>query len=297
MYDFAKRPLWILSHVLVIFAVLVMVRLGFWQYSRWQDEQEARDRIEAGLAAEPVPLDELVDPSIDPRDVPDDVSFTRVTAEGTWDTDSEVVIRSRSIQGRPGGWLLTPLVQPDGTAVAVVRGWIPLEEVQDGAPYTDALPDAGSASVLGVVELTQPGGGIGAQDPAEGVLDSLARVDLDRYGEQLEVPLEPVWLVLEASEPPQPAAEDNAELTLVPVEVELPSPSQNFSYMVQWWVFAAIAAVGYLLILRSIARRRSGMTPDDLAPEAGEGAMPNPDRGSAEREQGRQDLATANEDG
>lgn len=267
MYDFAKRPLWIVSHVLVIIAVLVMVRLGFWQYGRWQDETEARDRIEAGLAAEPVPLDAVVDASTDPSDVPEDLSFTRVTAEGAWDTDSEVVVRSRSVQGRPGGWLLTPLVQADGTAVAVVRGWIPLEAVQNGAPYSDALPEPGPTSVLGVVELTQAGGGIGAQDPAEGDLDSLARVDVERYSEQLEVPLEPVWLVLEASEPPQPAADADADLTLVPVEVELPSPSQNFSYMMQWWVFATIAAVGYLLILRSVARRRAGLMPDDVAPE------------------------------
>ena len=68
----------------------------------------------------------------------------------------------------------------------------------------------GPATVVGVVGLTQPGGGLGPQDPAEGDLESLARVDLERLAEQLDVPLEPVWLTLEASEPP-PAATAGAD--------------------------------------------------------------------------------------
>ena len=61
----------------------------------------------------------------------------------------------------------------------------------------------------------------------------------------------PLWLVMQESDPPQPGE------VLQPVEVEVPSPSQNFSYMMQWWFFALVAVVGYLLILRKVAR--SGM--------------------------------------
>ncbi len=44
------------------------------------------------------------------------------------------------------------------------------------------------------------------------------------------------------------------------VDLAVPSdPSQNFSYMMQWWLFAAIAAVGYLLMLRKVARSRAGL--------------------------------------
>ncbi|MCP4437285.1 MAG: SURF1 family protein [Actinomycetia bacterium] len=267
MYEFAKRPLWILSHVLVIIAVLVMVRLGFWQFSRWQDETDARDRIEAGLEAAPQPLGDVVDPQTPPEEVDESARFARVNVTGEWDTDAEVVIRNRAVQGRPGGWLLTPLVQQDGTAVAVVRGWIPLADVNAGPPWRVAKPQGGEATVQGVVELSQPGGGLGPQDTAEGTLDTLARADLERYGQQLDYPLEPVWLVLQSSDPAQPAARGSEQLGLVAVEVELPSPSQNFSYMVQWWLFATIAAVGYLLILRKVARSKAGLDPDTVAPE------------------------------
>ena len=50
-----------------------------------------------------------------------------------------------------------------------------------------------------------------------------------------------------------------------PVKLELPTPETNFSYMVQWWIFALIAAAGYPLVLRRVAqnRVRGDQTPDD----------------------------------
>ncbi len=255
MYDFAKRPLWVLSHVLVLAAVIVMVRLGFWQMDRWHTEQRNAERIEAGLSAEPVPLEHLMADLGDPgatSEVAERAEYRRVTVEGSWDPDGQVLVRNRSLEGAPGGWLLTPLVQQDGTAVAVLRGWVPLELANAGPPYPGTDPAPGTATVTGVVQRTQQPGGLGPRDPAEGRLDSLARVDLDRLGQQLDDPLEPVWLVLQSSAPPQP------DSPLEPVEVELPSPSQNFSYMMQWWFFAAIAAGGYVLILRRVARTRIG---------------------------------------
>lgn len=264
MYDFAKRPLWILSHVLVLAALLVMVRLGVWQMSRWHTEQANIDRIEAGVEAEPVPLEEALSEEGDPAtpgEVDESLEYRRVTVSGTWDTDSEVLIRNRSSGGRPGGWLLTPLLEPDGSAVAVLRGWIPLDAANAGAPYDGTAPLPGETTVTGVIQLTHQGGGLGPQDPATGELDSLARVDLARFARQLDVPLAPVWVMLQSSEPPQPTA------GLDPVDLALPSPSQNFSYMMQWWFFAAIAAVGYVLILRKVARSRAGFGGSSQVPE------------------------------
>lgn len=264
MYDFAKRPLWILSHVLVLIAVLAMVRLGFWQMSRWHTEQRNIDRIEAGVEAEPLSLEELLaeegDPAT-PTEVDESLEFRRVVVSGTWDTESEVLIRNRSNGGQPGGWLLTPLVEPGGSAVAVLRGWIPLGAANAGAPYEGTAPPPGETTVTGVIQLTHQGGGLGPQDPATGELDSLARVDLARFARQLDTPLAPVWVMLQSSEPPQPTD------VLDPVGLTLPSPSQNFSYMMQWWFFAAIAAVGYVLILRKAAQSRAGLGGSSQVPE------------------------------
>lgn len=256
MYDFAKRPLWILSHVLVLIAMLAMMRLGFWQMSRWHTEQRNIDRIEVGVESPPVLLEGLLAEQGDPTTaaaLDESLEFRRVTVSGTWDTGSEVLIRNRSNGGQPGGWLLTPLVEPDGSAVAVLRGWIPLGAANAGPPYEGTAAPPGEATVTGVIQLTHQGGGLGPQDPPSGKLDSLARVDLARFAHQLDMSLAPVWVMLQSSEPPQPTG------VLDPVDLALPSPSQNFAYMMQWWFFAAIASVGYLLILRKVARSRAGL--------------------------------------
>jgi cytochrome oxidase assembly protein ShyY1 len=260
VYSFARRPLWILSHVLVLLGVLAMLRLGFWQMSRWHEESDEQDRVAAALAADPVPLDEVVDSGTPPAEVGDDLLYTQVVVEGTWLVDETVVVRNRALQGSPGGWLMTPLLQPDGTAVAVVRGWVDLQVANAGAPFIGAEPPEGDVVVVGSVGLAQRRGAIGPTDPAEGHLDSLARVDIQRLGEQLDVPIEPVWVMAEGMDPPQQGS------VVQPVEPEVPTPSQNFSYMVQWWIFATIAALGYLLVIYKVARMRA--RPDEPHPGA-----------------------------
>jgi surfeit locus 1 family protein len=248
VYDFAKRPLWILSHVLVVVAVLVMLRLGFWQMDRWQNESELADQIEQGLSEEPVPLTEiLADVGDDPTAVPEELRFERASVVGTWRAEDEVVVRNRSLEGLPGGWVLTPLEYQDGSVVAVMRGWVPLEQANAGGPVPEAVPPVGEVAVSGIVGLTHSESGLGAKDPDTGTLSTLARVDLERFQQQLDADLAPVWLTMDGMTPPQKG--DLPE----PVAVDLPTPSQNFSYMVQWFVFATIFAVGYLLILRKVA--------------------------------------------
>jgi cytochrome oxidase assembly protein ShyY1 len=232
-----------------------LVGLGFWQRSRFLEEREASDAVEARSTGDPVPLDEVVDPSRPPGDVDESVRYSRVTVTGTYDTTSEVYVRNRSQAGAPGAWVLTPLVQDDGTAVPVLRGWTGFTdpEVPD-PPFDDIEPPAGTVTVTGIVVLTQEKGSFGAADPVDGRLNALNRVDLARYADQLAYPLEPVAVVLQDQDPPQPGGFDAVPR---PIELELPSPSQNFSYMMQWWFFALIAVVGYPLVLRRVARNRA----------------------------------------
>ena len=260
MYDFARRPAWIVSHVLVVLGVVALVVLGFWQRARWVERSDVAARIEERATAAPVPLDQVVPPGATAGSLPESAEFTRVSASGTWDAMAEVYVRNRSYGGAPGSWVLTPLVQADGTALAVVRGWIPtVDPDPPGPPFPGAEPPTGPVSVAGVLQFAQTQGGFGAADPAEGRLEVLSRVDVARLAEQVPYPLEPAWVLLDAQDPPQ--------TTPLParVAVEVPSASQNLSYMFQWWLFAAIAAGGYVLVLRRQARSQAagGATPVD----------------------------------
>jgi len=232
----------------VIIAVLVMIRLGFWQMDRWHEENLKKDQIEAGLAAQPEPLEDLLGTlNADSGEVPEDIRHQRVSASGEWLTDSEVLIRNHSQNGAPGGWLVTPLQIDENTAVAVVRGWLPLAVAIEGRPFQGAEPPTGDVLISGSVGLSQTESRFGPEDPANGELEEMARIDIERYEQQLGVDLAPIWLTLDGMTPVQ-----EGDL-LLPVGTELPSPTTNFSYMMQWFFFAAIFGGGYILILRKVA--------------------------------------------
>ena len=78
MYSFARRPLWILSHLVVASLILLAVALGFWQRSRYLEETAKQDRLEVLAARTPVPYEDAVDVGAAPSDVDPAVEFTRV---------------------------------------------------------------------------------------------------------------------------------------------------------------------------------------------------------------------------
>jgi cytochrome oxidase assembly protein ShyY1 len=252
VYDFLRRPAWVVSHVVMACLIVLAVVLGFWQRSRYEEETGRQDRIDALAARSPVPYDEVVEPGTDPADVPASAEYVRVAATGVYDTAAEVAILNRSRDGVPGAWLLTPLVRADGSAVPVLRGWIPYDPAGEQVDFPEAAPPEGEVVVTGIVQLTQERGSLGPVDAADGRLEAMARVDLARFAQQLDTPLGGAWVMLDGQEPPQ-AGELPA-----PVEVAAADASQNFGYMVQWWIFALIGLVGYPLILRYVAHHRAG---------------------------------------
>ena len=261
MYDFVRRPAWILNHVLIALLIMALVGLGLWQRQRWLEAQATSDRLARMATGPAVSLDTVVSPTTRPDAVDPAVEFRRVTVTGTYDAAAEVAIRSRSQEGLPGGWVMTPLVQADGTAVAVVRGWVPLDVNPPPPPFPGSVPPTGPVTVTGIVKLSQQRGPMGGTDPPGGTLRSLARVDLSRYGRQIGEPLAPVWVMLDSQDPPQPGG---ARALPQLVQLDLPAPTRNLSYMFQWWIFAAIAVIGYPLVLRRVARHRAGgQVPDD----------------------------------
>ena len=252
MYSFLRRPVWILSHVLIAALVCSLIGLGLWQRSRWIEEKDKTERLEEKARAEAVPLDDVVDIDDSTGDISESDRYTRVILDGTYDADAEVAILNRSQGGAPGAWVLTPLVQADGTAVPVVRGWIPFDPAGEALPpFEGAEPPEGEVTVTGNLQLTQERGSFGSEDASDGTLTTMARVDLDRFEAQLPYELEPVWIVLDSQEPPQPDGLPE------PIEIVSSDSSQNFSYMVQWWIFALIAAAGYPLVLRMVAHNKA----------------------------------------
>lgn len=268
-YRFALRPRWILSHVFVLALVAAMVSAGFWQLSRLQEKRDRNDRVTARTAVAPVDVAGLAEPGA--FDTVRDLEFRRVTASGRYLPAEEVLVRSRSLEGAPGSWVLTPLLLDDGTAVVVNRGWIPNPGELHEVPAASAAP-TGPVEVAGLVRLAETRGRFGPQDPPEGRLTDLARADVARLDRQVDADLLPFWVQL-LDQTPAPEASGQPQPVPAPALDEGP----HLSYAVQWFIFTTVAVVGYPLILRRRARELA--VEGEADPEAYLSPDPDPDRG------------------
>ena len=232
-------------NVAVLLAVAAMVTAGFWQLHRLS---ERRDRNSTVTDRSQLPVVEVQDlvTGADGFDVGDDIEFRAVQSVGVYLAEDEVLIRNRSYQGAAGFWVLTPLRLQTGETVAVNRGWIP-HAAGTGASPAEFPPATGEVQVVGLVRATVTAEGLQQSDPSSGVLSEMARPDLARLSQQLDAALLPVYVQLQAQTPPPGD---------LPVPVPAPDLGEgsHLAYAVQWFVFAAIAAVGYPLILRRLGR-------------------------------------------
>lgn len=253
MRPFWLRPKWIVGHLLVVTLVVLFVTLGFWQLRRLDDK---RDRI-AVIAQRGELTVEPVGQVIAADDGPEAVAaaeWRRVTATGTYDAEGTVLVRNRSLNGQPGEHVLTPLVLADGTAVLVNRGWVPYAVDDPEAVLRDAEPPLGQVQVRGVLTASQQRGRFGPTDPEGRRVAQIARADVGRVQQQYDRPLLPAVLQLEEQRPPQ--AHD---LPVVLPEQET-DEGPHLSYAVQWFIFAAIGAVGWPVLLRRTGREeRAGL--------------------------------------
>ena len=265
-YSFARRPIWIASHVFVLLCVLAFVRLGLWQLDRLHGRRDANALIEARMDAAPEPFDQVV-PGGATADEARDATFRTVTVTGTYRSDQQVLVRNRTNEGGPGFWVITPLTATSGTTVAVNRGWVPLPmgEAADPGPFA---PPSGTVTVTGLVRDSERREGLGVADPDQGTLAVLSRVDVERLGQQVPEPLAPVWVQLTAQDPAQAAG--------VPVPIARPvlDDGSHLNYTGQWFIFATLTVIVYPLLLRRVARTKAGQA----AAGAGDGGSPDGDR-------------------
>lgn len=265
---FWLRPKWLVGHVLVIVLVAAFVNFGFWQLRRLDERRAANAVIEARSAVPVQPLAEVVAAAAASFAEVDDLAYRRVVARGTYDAGASVLVRSRALDGRPGFHVLTPLVTDEGAALVVNRGFAPYS-TETTEVLAATRPPAGEVEVAGLLLETQERQGIGPTDPAGGVLTEIARIDLARLQQQYEGDLYPVALQLQSQTPPP----GDLPVLLPPPEQ---SEGSHLSYAAQWFLFAAVGAVGWPVLLRHTARedRRGAGPPGHPTPSffVGEGA-------------------------
>jgi surfeit locus 1 family protein len=249
------------SIVLLLATIVVVatcVRLGIWQLHRLEWRRAYNASVAAGLSVAPSPIHEVIRSVDDPGAI----SYRRAVATGTYDAAHEVILYGRTQNDTPGNHVLTPLVMSDGSAVIVDRGWIPFDPNQPTPVQGDAAAPSGSVTVTGV--LFPPDSTSSAASPSSAAAATVREIDLAQLQTQIPYRLLPVYLLLAAQEPGQPGG--------LPSPGSLPELTEgpHLSYAYQWFSFAAIAVVGYVLLLRRDRReRRPSATEDAAAVPAG----------------------------
>jgi cytochrome oxidase assembly protein ShyY1 len=221
-----RTPRWIALGVLAVLFALAAIGLGRWQWDRSQDiiraEQVAR--------AEPISIEMLTDVG---EDFDNALIGRPVLAGGTYLADLQTAVLSRTVDGRRGVWVLTPLELPDGTAITVVRGWAP---TLDQAPVPTGPIDV--AGVWHPSERFYPD----ELNEAVGVF----AISSERLRDRWNLPLRPGFIML-TSQIPQ---SDLLDVPQTVTTADVPFPVQNVFYAIQWFIFAGFFAWIYVRWLK-----------------------------------------------
>jgi len=229
--------------VLIAFlAVVGFVQAGRWQLRRLDERRSRNATISARMAAPVVPLAQARG---DLDDAPAALLYRRVTATGTYDLDREVILQARTLDGRSGHEVLTPLLLDDGSLLVVDRGWVPIDV--EGPPVVGAEPPGERVTVTGMLAPSQTHGALGSL-PDSGSPERIGRADLAVLQRIWGTPVVPVLLRLERQDPPQEG----------PFPIPLPPPEldegPHLGYAVQWFLFAVVVLVGFPVLLYRTAR-------------------------------------------
>ncbi len=224
------RPLALLA--LVIAAIFT--RLGFWQLGRLNERRALNAELASRAVAPAAPISQL------PADTAN-AHYRRVSVDGAYDYDNEIILTLRSRDGSPGVNIVTP-IRPPGTdtALVVVRGWV---YAPDGMTVDlSRWREGPQAQGHGFVETFPPARtGVNRSPTHPDAYRWLDRAELEK---RFRYPLAPYYVVL-TSQAPDSGKNVPPRLTVPPMDE---GPHQ--SYAIQWFSFAAISIIGMTLFIR-----------------------------------------------
>lgn len=226
------QPRWLLLTLLVILALGIFVRLGFWQLDRLAGRRARNAQMRVEMTRPPLDLDA----GMPAPDALARMEYRTVTASGVLDFEHEVLLRNQAHENQLGDHLLTPLRLDNGQTILVDRGWIPGTDSAAGARQKYA--QTGQVTVTGMLrqsQSTRGAGQVGADGFTSVNLDAIARVT----GQDLL----PVFII----QAPDASAAALPFRSLPEVEL---NEGPHLGYAMQWFFFALLLLVGYPFFLR-----------------------------------------------
>ena len=233
---------WVALAALLTLAALGSMRLGEWQLDRLD---QRRERNSAVVEHESGPVLEFAD--VFNRPITEADQWQRVRVQGTYDAANQFLVRYR-VQGADSGYeIVTPLQTTTGAWVLVDRGFAVKPPDQD-YPRSLPAPPSGSVEIVGYVRRDE----LGSTDAMTPTQQTIRLVNSVTLAQALGRELVNGYVSAIETTPADASG-------LVPVQPPELNEGNHFSYALQWFMFAGLAGVGFLLLIRSDVRamRRS----------------------------------------
>jgi len=243
---------WWFPTLFVIAGVFFLVRLGLWQLDRLDQRREFNQFVAARWDDEPYDLTN--------NQLPTDLSeleYRRVQLTGELDYTNQIALKNQFRSDAPGVNLVTPLLLPDGRAILVARGWVPLSSSSpaDWPQFEEPTDEP----IIGMIQKSQLLEG--AKPPTEAQIEWF-RIDIEAIQQQMPYELLPVFV----TQLPEPGRSYTAlPNRAIPFEI---SEGNHFSYALQWFIFAAILGFGYIQYLSYSERRIQQLADIASAPDS-----------------------------
>jgi surfeit locus 1 family protein len=238
-----KRILWlVLFDLAAILVVAGLIALAAWQIQRRAWKLDLIARVEARISAPAT--------AAPPRERWPEVSaaadaYRRVTVTGRWLEDRSALVQAATELGG-GYWVMTPLVQDDGTAVLVNRGFVPADK-RDPANWKRR--SGGTETVTGLLRMSEPHGAfLRTNDPAA---DRWFSRDVEAIAASRGLPVIAPYFI-DAERTPQHTGLPIPGLTIISF------PNNHLIYAVTWCTLALMAAAGAVFANFEVLRAPAG---------------------------------------
>lgn len=233
---------WLVSLAALASAALT-ARLGWWQLDRAAQKTALHEAVAQRQALPPLPQAGLARTA---AEVPAQEHRT-VQVAGHWLTRHTVYLDNRQMNGRPGFYVVTPLLLAPGDAVLVQRGWVP-RDLRD-RERVPALADADVPVQLLARIARGPSRLFEFDAAASGAIRQ--NLDPDRHARDIGVPLRPLALLQLA---PASAA-DNLLQRQWPAAAS--DVAKHHGYAFQWFALSALVTGLYVWFQLLRPRRRA----------------------------------------
>ena len=237
--------------LVVLVVAATCIRLGLWQLDRLEQRRARNAVAEARMTLPAVDVDRLGGDGAES-------AYRRITLSGSCENEP-IVLAARSRHGAPGVHLLCRFRSAGGRELLLDRGWLPSADARTVEPGRLAQPRDTTIDALvvpfpegratgragrGTPSLAQGDRGVALAQPEPVVIYRLNRAEASAA---TGIPLDDWYAQALGSDDVMPIPNEPPDLGEGP----------HLGYAVQWFSFAAIALIGWLVI---VARRRSPAT-------------------------------------